>query len=267
MNWKLYIRSNPILFRMARPLQRWLRPLYAQPVTGCFEYLRFFKDWQRYRAAGGIAYLKDFYPCLTDRTHETPIDPHYFYQAVWGASQIWSHLPQVHVDVGSDVKFVGMLSAAIKVEFVDIRPLSVKLENLVCREGTILNLPYADSSVQSISCLHVIEHIGLGRYGDPIDPDGTAKACAELARVLKPGGYLYLSTPIGTPRVQFNGHRILSLSEIWQFLSELSLVEMAWIDNHGVFHQHITPECIVYDENASLDCGLGCFVFTKGAVK
>jgi hypothetical protein len=79
LNWKQFIRGNPKLLRLARHSQRWLRPLYAQPIRGWFEYIRFFNDWRRYRAAGGVAYLKDFYPCLADRTQETPIDPQYFY--------------------------------------------------------------------------------------------------------------------------------------------------------------------------------------------
>lgn len=269
MSWKQFIRSNPKLLGLVRHSQRWLRPLYAQPLRGWFEYIRFFNDWRRYRAAGGVAYLKDCYPCLTDRTQETPIDPQYFYQAAWGASKIWFQRPHMHVDVGSDVKFVGMLSAAVKVEFVDIRPLPVQLENLTCRQGTILDLPYADSSVQSISSMHVIEHIGLGRYGDPIDPDGARKACAELARVLTQGGHLYLSAPLGTPRIQFNGQRVLSIGEICTFLSGLSLVEMALVDNYGKFHPDIAPEHVVYDEEGGLDYALGCFVFTKvaGAVQ
>jgi SAM-dependent methyltransferase len=263
LNLKQFIKSKPGLLHTARYLQRWLRPIFAQPITGWFEYIRFFNDWRRYRAAGGVAYLRDCFPCLADRTQETPIDPQYFYQAVWGFSKILPNKPHIHVDVGSDVKFVGMLSAAVKVEFVDIRPLPVQIENLVCREGTILNLPYPDSSVQSISSMHVVEHIGLGRYGDPIDPEGTNKACAELARVLMPGGFLYLSAPIGTPRIQFNGQRILSVEEIRGFLKGLSLVEMAWVDNHGKFYPNVTPEKIAFDEVSGLDYALGCFVFTK----
>jgi SAM-dependent methyltransferase len=263
LNWKKTIKSHPKILRVARYLHRWLRPIYVQPIFGWFGYIRLFKDWRRYRAAGGVALMKDFFPCLSDRTEETPFDPQYFYQAVWGAEKIWTKLPQLHVDVGSDVKFVGMLSAAVKVEFVDIRPLPVQLDNLTCREGTILGLPYVDSSVLSISSMHVIEHIGLGRYGDPIDPEGTQKACSELARVLKPGGYLYLTAPIGTPRIQFNGQRVLAIDEICDFLSGLSLVEMAWIDNYGKFYPQVAPESIVYDEVGGVDFALGCFVFTK----
>ncbi|MDD1606990.1 MAG: hypothetical protein LUQ18_00470, partial [Methylococcaceae bacterium] len=88
MNWKKIIRSHPKLLRIARCLQRCLRPLSAQPITAWFEYIHFFKDWRHYRATGGLAHIRDFYPCLADRTHETPIDPHYFYQAVWAFSKI-----------------------------------------------------------------------------------------------------------------------------------------------------------------------------------
>lgn len=263
MNWKNIIRNNPKLLWSARYFLRWLRPLYAQPIIGWIEYIRFFKDWRQYRATGGSAYLKNFYPCLADRTLETPIDPQYFYQAVWAFAKILAQTARIHVDVGSDVKFVGMLSAAVNVEFVDIRPLPVQLENLRCRQGSILKLPYPDASVESISSLHVVEHIGLGRYGDPIDAEGTRKACAELQRVLSPNGCLYISAPIGTPRVQFNAHRVLSIEEIYAFLPELTLVEMALIDNQGKFHPNVMPEHIVYHEQSGLDYALGCFLFTK----
>lgn len=263
LNWKKIIRSHPKLLQTARCLQRCLRPVFTQPITVWFEYIRFFKDWRHYRATGGLAYIKDFYPCLADRTQETPIDAQYFYQAVWAFSKILSQAPHLHVDVGSDVKFVGMLSAAVKVEFVDIRPLPVQLKNLSCRQGSILKLPYTNESVASISSMHVIEHIGLGRYGDPIDSEGTRKACAELQRVLMRGGHLYLSVPIGKPRVQFNGQRVFSIEEIRAFLSKLNLVEMALVDNRGQFHANVISEQVVYDEENGLDYALGCFWFTK----
>ena len=263
LNLKNFIKSKPKFLTFARYFYRLSHPIFEKPIIGWYEYVRFFNDWRKYCAAGGSAQIKNFYPCLADRTSETPIDPQYFYQAVWAFSKIYEQMPKVHIDVGSDVKFVGILSAAVKVEFVDIRPLSIQLANLKCREGSILSLPYVDNTVDSISSMHVIEHIGLGRYGDPIDPNGTRKACEELMRVLVPGGYLYISAPIGKPRVQFNGQRVLSIEEIRAYLSDLSLVEMALVDNHGKFHPKIIPEDVVYDEEGSLDYALGCFLFTK----
>jgi SAM-dependent methyltransferase len=66
----------------------------------------------------------------------------------------------------------------------------------------------------SLSCLHTIEHLGLGRYGDPLDPEGHLKGLAQLKRLVKPGGRLYLSTPIGPERVEFNAHRIFAASTL-----------------------------------------------------
>ena len=70
----------------------------------------------------------------------------------------------------------------------------------------VTNLSHLDDSVESLSYLHTMEHIGLGRYGDPIDPLGYLKGMNELQRVLKPGGKLYLSVLIGQERVEFNAY-------------------------------------------------------------
>ena len=58
------------------------------------------------------------------------------------------------------------------------------------------------------TCLSTIEHIGLGRYGDPIDPWGDVKMARNLARLLRPGGTLLISFPCGPGCVVFNKHRI-----------------------------------------------------------
>src|SRR5882672_1071979 len=107
----------------------------------------------------------NLYPCLDDKTTLTPVEPIYFYKDSWAAEKIFSYKPSHHVDVASAVKTVGIISGFVPVTFIDIRPIEVKLPNLFFKEGTILNLPFADSSVESISSLCVIEHIGLGRYG------------------------------------------------------------------------------------------------------
>ena len=53
------------------------------------------------------------------------------------------------------------------------------------------------------------EHDGLGRYGDPVDPEGDLKAMAYMRdRVVKPGGALLLAMPSGGDFIEFNAHRI-----------------------------------------------------------
>ena len=53
-----------------------------------------------------------------------------------------------------------------------------------------------------------IEHSGLGRYGDPLDPFGDLEAVAQMHCMLKPGGVLYLGIPVGPDAVHWNANRV-----------------------------------------------------------
>ena len=258
-----FIRSHSLFWQFARTLRRWLTPILLHPITGWFRYLRFFGEMRRYNGAGGNAKLANIFPCLSDRTSETTVDPQYFYQAYWSIEKIHRQGPDHHVDVGSDVKFIGMLSALHKVTFVDIRPLRVQLPQLDCQSGTILALPYKSDSLLSVSSMHVIEHIGLGRYGDPLDPLGSDKACAELMRVVAPGGRLYVTVPVGSARIQFNGQRVFSIEEILVFFPDMLLESFSLVDNFGLFHKDIQPQSVSFDEVRGQDFALGCFEFIK----
>jgi SAM-dependent methyltransferase len=170
------------------------------------------------------------YPCLGDDTVQTPIEPIYFYQDAWGFEKIVSQRPEFHVDVGSHHKFVALLSKVVSVTYVDIRPLSLPLDPLKLVCGSILNMPFKNGSLSSLSSLCVVEHIGLGRYGDPLDPNGSEKAIEELKRVLAPSGHLYLSVPIGDHNmVAFNAGRVFSLEYFMELVKPLMVVEQRFI--------------------------------------
>jgi len=141
--------------------------------------------------------FEDFYPQIFDKTKLTGFDRHYVYHTAWAARKVKEFGPAKHIDIASSLYFPGILSAFIPVEFYDYRPAPLHLSNLSTEHADLTNLHFASDSINSLSCLHTIEHIGLGRYGDPIDPEGDKKACAELARVLAPGGQLLFVTPIG----------------------------------------------------------------------
>ena len=124
--------------------------------------------------------------------------------------------------------------------------------------GDITRLPFADGSVSSLSCLHVIEHIGLGRYGDPIDPSGCFAGLRELERVLARRGRLYLSTPVGRERVCFNAHRVFATRTILNALPGLKVVRFGLVDDQG----HFGDACeLSRADNLSYGCGM--FVMTK----
>lgn len=242
-------------------LKKWISPIIDlhKMSVGLREYVRFFRTWRAYSAMPNAEILswRDAYPCLFDRTSRTGIDAHYFYQGVWAMRKIKDSSEVDHVDVGSLVSFVGLLSTITNVTFIDIRPATVVLENFESRSGSIVAMPFADNSVRSLSCLHVAEHIGLGRYGDPLDPLGTRKAADELARVLAHGGQLYFSLPVGKPRVQFNAHRIHAPGQILEYFSGLELVSFSAVTDRGEFKHTINPADM---EQARYGCGMFHFV-------
>lgn len=192
--------------------------------------------WGEYRAycklaAGGeVPEIRYFYPCLEDATTNTPIDASYYFQDAWAFEKIVQAKPSQHVDVGSHHKFVSLLSKVVNTTMVDLRPLPVTLDTLKFEEGSILALPYADGSQPSVSSLCVVEHIGLGRYGDPLDPEGTVKAIEELKRVVQPGGDLYLSVPLDdVNRIYFNAHRAFCESYLERLFAPFEIVERRYI--------------------------------------
>lgn len=228
--------------RLLRYVRRWLLfwllpvlPLDAL-VRAPVRYLRYMRAWRTYQALSPQTPLKFLasYPRLDDDTASTGFDAHYLYQAVWAMQRISQSQPSAHVDVGSDVKYATMLSTHQPVWFIDIRPLNVHLAHFHSVAGNVLQLPFGDQSLSSLSCLHVIEHIGLGRYRDMLDPQGTRKACAELARVLAPGGSLLLSTPVGMSTVYFNAHRVHTPAEIISFFPpDITLREFSAVADDG----------------------------------
>ena len=228
--------------------------------TGLGALPRYFVEWKIYnkRAVTPRISFRDSYPCLADRVAATPFDPHYFFQAAWLARRLHEKRPSLHVDVGSSTMMINVLSACVKTVFVDYRPLHVRLSNLSSLAGDIVRLPFQDGSITSLSCLHVLEHIGLGRYGDPINPDGSLLAAMELQRILKPGGRLFLSVPVGRERVCFNAHRVFWPSTVRNFFRELQLKSFSLVDDAGRFTEEVPP-----DAAADLEYGCGLFEFAK----
>lgn len=145
------------------------------------------------------------------------------------ARRIYDSSPERHVDVGSRIDgLIGHLLTFREVEVVDIRRLESSVEGLhfVQSDATTLDAVPA-GSVPSASSVHALEHFGLGRYGDPIDPDGHVKALRALGNIVAPGGELYVGVPVGRPVVEFNAHRILDPRLVLDELRDFDLVAFA----------------------------------------
>ena len=241
--------------------KRWLLAFFVpRPLIGIFFFPRFIRHWFSYRnkAADEKPRFIDSYPCLTDWTQYTPFDPHYFFQGAWLARRLQQQKPALHVDLGSSVLTISTVSAHVDTVFVDYRPIKANLKGMTPVAGNIVNLPFASNSLASLSCLHVIEHIGLGRYGDPIDPQGSIKAAHELQRVLKRGGLLYLSVPVGRKRVDFNAHRVFAPNHVPELFEQLQLLEFSYVDDSGTFYENWNS---VDAANNQYACGM--YLFSK----
>jgi SAM-dependent methyltransferase len=160
----------------------------------------------------------------------TPVEPTYFFQDAWAFEKIFEARPSRHIDVGSHHRFVSFLSKVVPTTMVDVRPLQAHMESIGFEEGSILALPFPDGSLRSVSSICVVEHIGLGRYGDPLDTKGTEKALEELKRVVAPGGDLYISLPIDDiDREYFNAHRAFTEETALRMFEPFEVVESRYI--------------------------------------
>ena len=205
-------------------------------------------------------WLQDAYPQIKDKTIITGFDRHYVYFTAWAARQVAEFRPGEHVDISSSLYFSGIVSAFVPVRFYDFRPAELSLSGLKSDHADITRLPFADDSIASLSSMHVVEHIGLGRYGDPLDAHGDQKAARELTRVLSPGGRLLFVVPIGAESIiEWNAHRIYSYESVIALFPTLKLKEFTLIpERSGPPIKDASPKMLQKERYAC-----GCFVFEK----
>lgn len=204
-------------------------------------------------------YSANYYPILNEATPNTDFDRHYIYHPAW-AARVLKHInPTKHIDVSSVLSFCSIVSAFIQTEFYDYRPADLSMSGLFCGKADLTNLHFDDNSIESLSCMHTVEHIGLGRYGDPIDPDADMKAISELKRVVKPGGSLLFVVPVGVPKLQFNAHRIYSYEMVQEQFQGFEVKEFSLLTDQGQFVQNADSALV-----ARQHYGCGCFWLIKG---
>lgn len=222
---------------------------------------RYLDDRAAFLAAGGR--IDRRHAVLDDYAQQAgTASGHYFHQDLLVATLIQQAAPERHIDVGSRVDgFVAHVAAFRPIEVIDIRPLHIAgHERIRYVQGNLMELDAAlHASCDSLSCLHAIEHFGLGRYGDPIDPQGHRTGFRNLAAMLKPGGTLYISFPIGPSAVHFNAHRVFAATEVLEWAGgELALQRFDYVDDAGDLHLRQSPR-----ELPPLEYGCGIYTFTK----
>lgn len=208
-------------------------------------------------------------PCLHEWHEEgADIKNEYFWQDLLVARWIFEDKPERHVDVGSRVDgFVAHVASFREIEVFDVRPIRAHVDGITFRQIDMMQ-PAATSLIEgycdSLSCLHAIEHFGLGRYGDPIQPAGHEQGIANMSCLLKPGGLFYLSAPIGMERVEFNANRVFDPQTIIRCAEtyDLSLKHITIVGTEGPVRKIGSAESNL-SKLAKAPYNLVIFVFVK----
>ncbi len=226
---------------------------------------RYISQYFRFKRSGGVVTHRQ--PMLSDYQAPAGVaSGQYFHQDLLVASLIHQNNPVRHVDIGSRIDgFVAHVAAFRKIEVMDVRKLDdTGHENISFLQADLMDQENAPENIaDSVSCLHTIEHFGLGRYGDPIDPKGHIKGFNNILRMLAHKGVVYISFPIGNQNaVHFNAHRVFHPTDIFSWPTDgtqLDLLRFDYVDDDGKLHQNVDVKNVVLNVNH----GCGIYTFRK----
>lgn len=207
---------------------------------------------------------KYLWPITFDKYDSAGTVGNYFWQDLWAARLILKSGAKKHFDIGSrlDGFIAHLLAANIDVTMIDVREFPAEIEGLhtIVDDATYLsNIP--DESIHSMSALCSLEHFGLGRYGDPVDPEACFKCFENIQKKLAPGAHLYISLPIGRERVEFNAHRVFYPSTVISCFDKLTLQEFS-VTSQGTITYHADVHAFD-DDSHNGEWRYGLFHFTK----
>lgn len=230
---------------------------------------KYIYDLTSFRIKGGK--VNGIYPILTDFNDSAGVAKgHYFHQDLLVAERIFKENPTRHIDIGSRIDgFIAHVASYRQIEIFDIRNLESKSHpNIKFRQKNLMEVDNQDHEIaDSISCLHTIEHFGLGRYGDFLDPNGYKQGFDNLFKMLKPNGILYISFPISNvSRTEFNAHRVFNPLDIFTWSENCEYLELKcfdYVDDDGDLH----VDCNLNQDFSGLRYGCGIYTFKKHSNK
>lgn len=251
MRFRIFIKDVPLL-KFVKGM-----PLFL---------MDYYKIRRQARKAGNFFPFGNLYPCFEDNRTSGSATGHYFHQDLLVAGKIFRNNPARHVDIGSRVDgFVAHVASFREIEVFDVREFAGNVQNIRFRrfDLTDKDFPLGDYC-DSVSCLHAMEHFGLGRYGDRIDYNGHLEGWANIRKMLLPGGKLYFSAPIGRQRIEFNAHRVFSLPYLLKMIDGNYQIDcFSYVDDKGDLVKDARLEEGAVKDNFSCNYGCGIFELTK----
>ena len=196
---------------------------------------RYFADLNKFRSRGGK--IKNIYPFLDDYHDDAgSIKNHLFHADLIVSQYIYENKPEKHLDVGSRIDgLVAHVASYRKIDVLDIRDISIKPHKNINYINSDIKKITNELSYYSVSSIGVIAHIGLGRYGDEIDPNGYKKAIQKICTITKKNGLIYIMVPVGNPGVEFNSHRVFDPKEMLTLFNDFNckLIKFHLVDDNG----------------------------------
>ena len=237
--------------QLSKNIQRKISNTFGVNITALFKifyFPKYFVQLFRWKHLGGK--VDGYEPILADfsGTEAGVGDGGYFYQDIMVANHILLQQPQRHVTIGSNITgFVGHVATFMPITVCDIRPLSTISYpniNFVQRDLGDPTVDISDLVADSVSCLSCLHHIGIGRYGDTINPDGPFLALENFQKIVAPGGFLYIGTGVGPrSRVIFNQSRSFTVDEIMKHLPNFDLVRFDYYNpTDNTMHENVTED-------------------------
>ena len=227
---------------------------------------RFIKEIFIFKKKGGK--INNIFPILYDYNDDAGnIRNHYFHQDLRVSSLLFKDRPSNHIDVGSRIDgFISSISIFMEVSVLDIRKLDLQKNNINFIQGDIMDHKFnSDQKFKSVSCLHTLEHFGLGRYNDKINPEGYLVGFKNLYSLLDNGGKMYVSFPISSVRrIEFNAHRVFHYKDILNWITKLNindlkLISFDLIDDNSKLHINQDLDKVLN----YINFGCGIYTFKK----
>ena len=224
---------------------------------------KFIIDRKKWLEKGGK--IDTYSVCLKDyKDNAGTLNGEYFHQDLLVANLIFNHNPNRHIDIGSRIDgFVAHVASFREIEIFDIRPnIKSSHKNIITNKLDIMQSKYTNIS-DSISCLHSLEHFGLGRYSDTIDINGHIKGLENMIQMLKKKGRLYLSIPVSQKdKNVFNQQRYfhpLSIFSLTKLMENLKLIRFDFVNNKGELIKNLDINKL----NSNINSGCGIYTFEK----
>jgi len=109
---------------------------------------------------------------------------------------------------------------------IEYNKIEYAYDSIDCLTPTEIEKKLANGyKFDALLCISSIEHDGLTRYGDPLNPNGDLVAMHKLKSYLKPEGNLFLTCPVGIDSVIWNYHRIYGRARLDLLLSGWNIID------------------------------------------